>query len=569
MVRMSRPPLHRVLADLGVVAFFLLLALVATWPLATDLGGQTLAGLDPLIDLWTVHWLSGHAFHPREIFGGNIFFPHSNAVLYSDLSMGTVVFLLPLRLFVDDPVLLYNLALLTALTFAGWSFYALTRELSGSLWAGVLAGVLAAFGSHQLSHVYHLNLLTTGWLALFLLGLHRLLRRPTWGPILLAGVSFALSAQSSGYYAVASAVLALVFVAAHWRAFREPRLLAAAGGAALLGALLVAPYLRAFLELREREGLRRPIGVSAGLAFHPGRDLTSCAYAYRAALGSQGERLFPGVLTLVLAGLALSRRRPSAGLYAAGALVLLALSLGPRLDVAGHGVVLPYRWLFAIPPLDGMRHPFTFAAVATFVLSVVAGLGFAGLPLASGRWAGPAVVLAAVAETLAPPPLLRPIPGGLPPAYERLGSLPPGPVLEVPVFAEETLVWAARHGRPTANGQGAFAPSATEVLERYVRHHWVKRTPTDVDETWPAAWLAEKFRGVRYVIVPAGRKPGLRGLSRAFDRSRSFAPVATASDGDRIYAFRPENVPLSEGGQGGEELGEVPREEGEPVGHEQ
>jgi hypothetical protein len=40
---------------------------------------------------------------------------------------------------------------------------------------------------------------------------------------------------------------------------------------------------------------------------------------------------------------------------------------------------------------------------------------------------------------------------------------------------------------------------------------------------------------VRYVIIPAGRKPGLRALAAAFDRSRSFRFVAEARDGDRLY----------------------------------
>src|SRR5262249_38270745 len=155
-----------------------LLAAVATRPLAWNLGSQTLAGPDPLIDLWTVHWLSGHALSPSTLFGGNIFCPDPHAVVYSDLSLGTAVLVLPLRLFVSDPIPLYNLGVLLALAFAGWSFAALARELTGNPWAGLLAGVLAAFGSHQMSHIYHLNLLTTGWLALLLLALHRLLERP-------------------------------------------------------------------------------------------------------------------------------------------------------------------------------------------------------------------------------------------------------------------------------------------------------------------------------------------------------------------------------------------------------
>ncbi|HWX23890.1 MAG TPA: hypothetical protein VN083_02560, partial [Vicinamibacteria bacterium] len=412
--------------EAAVALFFLALAAVVLRPLAHDPGGSTLVGPDPLIDLWTVHWLSGHLLEPASLYEGNIFAPARHSVVYSDLSMGTAVLVAPFRLLVTDPVPLYNLALLVALAFGGWSFCALARELTGSLSAGLLGGTLAAFSSHQMSHVYHLNLLSTGWLALFLLGLERLLTRPTFSTSLLLAVSFALSAQSSGYYAVAAAVLALLFGVLHFRRIVVPRTLAATLGAALLALFLMAPYLRAYAEVRAQDRLRRPIGMSETMAFHPGRDLSSVSYLDHALLGSAGERLFPGFLTLLLVLVALLRRPPRISFPLAAALLLFLLSLGPRLTVGALALPLPYRWLFAVPPLEGMRHPYTFAAVGVFLLAVLAAQGFAALPLARTAWGGPALLLAAVLETLAPPPAVRSLPPGVPPAYTLASSLPPG-----------------------------------------------------------------------------------------------------------------------------------------------
>jgi hypothetical protein len=50
-------------------------------------------------------------------------------------------------------------------------------------------------------------------------------------------------------------------------------------------------------------------------------------------------------------------------------------------------------------------------------------------------------------------------------------------------------------------------------------------------------YLADVFP-VLYVIVPAVREPAFRPLAAAFDRSRLFAFVAEAPDGDRIYELR-------------------------------
>jgi hypothetical protein len=529
-----RATLRAFLREAGVFLFFLGLAAFATRPLASDLGGQTLAGPDPLIDLWTVNWLSGHLLQPSRIFEGNIFHPAPHAAVYSDLSLGTAVLLGPLRAAVSDPVPLYNVGVLLALAFGGWSFSRLTRSLTGSLAAGLLAGVLAAFGSHQLYHAYHLNLLTTGWLALLLLGLHRVAAGGGVGWAVLAGLSFALAAQSSGYYAVAAALLAFAFAAAHWRRLLERRALLALAAAGALALVLTLPYALAFLDVREREGLRRPPRMSERMAFQPGRDLTSHAYVYRGLLGPEGERLFPGVLAPVLALLALRRRAPHSGFYASAVALLLVVSLGPRLEVLGVSFSLPYRALFALPLLDAMRHPYTFAAVASFMLSILAGLGWAAL--GARPWAGAAVVAAAVVETLAPPLAVRPVPPGLPPAYRVVETLPPGPVLEVPVFAEDTLLWAARHGRPVLNGVGAFVPRETQALETAIDNQWLKRVPESLDDSRPAELL--KDSSLRYLIVPAGRVPRMARLAAALDRSASFRLVKEAEDGDRIYELR-------------------------------
>ncbi len=109
-----------------------------------------------------------------------------------------------------------------------------------------------------------------------------------------------------------------------------------------------------------------------------------------------------------------------------------------------------------------------------------------------------------------------------------------GPILELPVFAEESVLWAARHRLPVVNGIGAFAPAQTLVLDRYIQNHWMGLPPEDIDASRPTPYLLQRFP-VRYVIIPIGRVAGLRPLAAAFDRSRTFRFVAEAPDGDRIY----------------------------------
>jgi hypothetical protein len=522
--------------EAAAFVFFAALAALATRPPVADLSGSIFPGPDPLINLWTVHWLASHLLSPFQLLHGNIFRPFPHAVLHSDLALGTVVLVAPLRLFVSDPVPLHNAAVLTALAFGGWAFHRLVFDLTSNRPAGLLAGVLASFGSQQLTHFSHLPLLCIGWIALFLLGLFHLRDRPSLGAVLLAGTSFALVAQSTGYYTVAAVLIAVVFAAANARALRAWRRTRAVLGSVVVAVLLTAPYLKAFHTLHGDEGMRRSEEDSARMAFRPDRDLTSRSYLYRPVLGSEGGRLFPGLLSFLLGGWALVRRRKESLFIGSAALVLVVVSLGPRLRLAGVDVPLPYTWLLAIPPLDSMRHPMTFAGVAVLSLAVLAGLGWPALPLARRPWAGQAVVALAVVETLGPPPAVAQVPPGVPPVYEILMRLPKGPALDLPVLDEDTLLWAARHGLPVVNGLGAFTPPETATLDRQVRRHWLADAPDDLDTSRPAV-LLEGF-GVRYVIVPRGRRHGLRTLAAAFDRSQSFAFVTEAADGDRIYERR-------------------------------
>jgi hypothetical protein len=545
----SSPRSRRALTEGACVLLFLAVAIVATRPLALHLGTRTLASGDPIVDLWTIHWLVEHFFEAGRVFQGNTFFPAQHAVLFSDLTLGTVALLLPLRPLHLDPVTLYGVALLVTLAFAGWAFHALALEVTGHRAASLACGILAAFGSHQTSHVYHVNLLAVGWLALFVRGLLRLRRGSSGAQVALTGVAFALCAQSSGYYAVVATLLSFVFACVAWRdvlpAWRRY------AAAAALGTLLTAPYLVAYGGVRAEQGLQRPVGMSAAMAFHPTRDLGSNALVYAPLLGRGGERLFPGLLTLLLVAAVLRRRPWPADIrfLAAASAALLLLSLGPWLAVGSVRVPLPYLWLRVVPALASMRHPYTFAAVAVMLLAVLAAQGFASLGVAQRRGAGALLVALAALETLAPAPDLQAVPAGLPAHYaEVLDQLPEGPILEVPLFAEDSLVSAARHGRAMANGQGsAFVPLDTLRLDRMIRNHWLTTTPEDVDRTKATRYLL-KHVPVRYVVLPGVRRDQLRGLADAFSRSRVFVKIGKSSDGGIVYEVHPESAPPDDAG---------------------
>lgn len=506
------------LRELALFAFFMLAGGVALRPLPLRLGDSIPAGSDPPHHLYILNWLLDHGLS-NDRFEGRMFHPARNAVLRSDLSMGTVALVAPLAPFVGEPLVRFNLATWFSLAFSGWAFCLLARSWTRSTPAGIFAGTTAVLGSHQSLHYVHLNLLSVGWLPIFLLALDRVLSGGAPRYAALAGVSFALVAASSGYYGVAACVIAAVFF------LRSPSVRAAQAGAlaALLAAVLLSPYLLAYANLHGEESLVRTSRELAKGSFTLA-DLGSRTWLHRTWNPAAGEPLFPGFAVTGLAALALwkgSKRERTLGL---AALLLFWLGLG---EPGGL-----YQVLAFVPPFSSMRHPVTLTAVAVMLLSVMAAQGLARIERSRSSIALALLGLGAL-ETLAPANDFFPVAQGVPPVYEAFLKLPPGPVLEVPPYEATPLIWAARRGFETVNGGGAFIPALTTRIETTTQNHWLTDSYQPIDESKAAGILLNET-ATRYLILPAGRRGGLDPLIQRFSECRCFKELGVYQS-DHLY----------------------------------
>jgi hypothetical protein len=504
--------------ELALFAFFLFASGFVLRPLPFHLADSIPAGSDPPHHLYILDWLLDHGLS-EDRFEGRMFHPARNAVLRSDLSMGTVVLVAPLALFIEEPVVRFNLATWLSLAFSGWAFCLLARSWTGSTAAAIFAGVTAVLGSHQALHYVHLNLLSVGWLPIFLLALDRILTKPSPGFVLLTGVSFALVASSSGYYGVAASVIAVVFF------FRQPSIrgLRAGALAALVAALALWPYLHAYAELHSRENLVRTSRELAKGSMTVA-DLGSRTWVHRGWNAATGEPLFPGVAVLVLALFALWRGQARERTLALSVLVLFWLALGEP--------GLLYRAFAHAPPFSSMRHPVTMAAVGLFLLSVLGALGLSALQKVQPKAAWVLFGLGMV-ETVTPRNDFFEVQAGVPAVYAAALSLPPGPILEVPPYEASTLIWAARRDFETLNGGGAFIPALTTHIETTTQNHWLTDTFQPIDESKAAGILLNET-SMRYLILPAGRRGGTRPLVQRFRESRCFREIGVY-EGDVLF----------------------------------
>lgn len=504
--------------ELALFAFFVLASGWALRPLPFHLADSIPAGSDPPHHLYILNWLLEHGAS-ADRFEGRMFHPAKNAVLRSDLSIGTVVLMVPVAAIVGEPLIRFNLATWLSLAFSGWAFCLLARSWTQSALAGLFAGITAVLGSHQSLHYVHLNLLAAGWLPIFLWALDRVLTEARARDVVLMGVSFALIASSSGYYGVAALIIACVFFARQTSA----RALKLAALAAVLAVILLSPYLMAYATLHAEEGLARTSRELSKGSWTLS-DFGSRTLLHRLWNPAAGEPLFPGIAVSLLSLLALARGGRRERALGIAILLLFWLGLG---EPGGL-----YRLLAFAPPFNSMRHPVTLTAVGLMLLSVLAAFGFARLEKSRARF-GVLLLGLGILETAAPANDFFNVAPGVPPVYEAMEKLPPGPVLDIPPYEATPLIWAARRGYETLNGGGAFIPALTNRIETTVQNHWLTDSFQPIDESKATGILLNETR-LRYLILPASRRGGIAPLMQRFRESHCFKELGTYA-GDLLF----------------------------------
>jgi len=486
---------HRELAGLALAACAASLAM--NWPVVRRLGSSIPGDPhDPLLQSWEIAW-GGHALlhQPLHYFQANIFWPLRDALAFSDALAGYA----PVAVLGHGPeaaLVRYNVLFLLAYALAFAGAYLLARELGARPAAAAVAGAAFGFSPWRLAHVPHLNVLSSGGVALSIFLLARGYRRRAPGTA-LAGWLVAAWQVSLGWnlglsFAYVLGVFALISGAAWLWGGRKPlgRPVVAAtfGGIAVLlavGAVMALPYFRV---LHDHPEARRTIDVVAyfsppprGFLAAPEGNLVwgSATRAVRGDLSAPDEQtLFPGALVLVAALVGLAAPvypgRLRLGL-ALAAVVSAVFSLGYGI----RGASLTYGVLYEhFPGWQGLRTPGRITTFTTLALALLAAAGAQYVVEAvERRSARPTVVRSSVVSALLVVVVLLEGYGRI--AMTRVPSPPvrqakaPAPQLHLPIGLEEEDVafmhWSI-DGFPTiVNGSSGFTPRSYRTLAYELR----------------------------------------------------------------------------------------------------
>jgi hypothetical protein len=440
--------------------------LVLTWPLAASLGSALPAGAGDLWqNIWNFWWwdqalTSGESpwwtplqFHPHG--AGLALHTHSplNMLLFARLA---------------EPATAYGLAVLFSTWLAAFGACLLGRELTGSARAGLVAALVFAFFPNRLEQsLEHLNLFSTQFIPFTVWAYLRLVQQGGLRWVLALGGFFAANALCDWQLAIlALLLLAPLGVATLWHPPRPRADLVrdlALAGALAVGLVLPAawPVLDA---VASGHAFQKPaVEKGVDLAFllrphfhHPfWGEWTREAYLERRAYPSAGFTAYLGLVPLLLAAVALARRRVGAAFWAGvfGASLLLALGAHAHLDGRLlEGFTLPFAWFEPLPVLSTLRVANRFLIPASLALAVLAALG-SGRRASDLRFA--AVLLAVALDYLWLPYPLAPLEPS--PLYAELrAGVAPGAVLNIPFTdspgAAGSLRAQVEHRRPIAGG---------------------------------------------------------------------------------------------------------------------
>jgi hypothetical protein len=535
-------------------ALYLVLTVAFTYPLALRL--RIMDAGDSAFFAWVMAW-EAHALgtDPARLPHGNMFHPLRYTLGMDEPVLGTTLLVLPLHLFTDDAVFLFNVVRLLTFVLSALAAYLLARGLGAAELPSLLAGAAFAFSPIRTDQIAHLSTLGTQYMPLVLLFLFLFFRGGRLRDAMLAALFFVLEAYACGYHGVVGLlVLPLATIPLLWgRWERLPAALAAAAAAAIGLLPLYGLHHAALAPLHYTRGAEETAYFSA--AVESFLATSSWNRVWGAATGmfrtTYSNNLFPGLVvpvSVAAGAVALARqgRRPS---REALALLLLgagaaAVALGPEVRLFGHDIGPgPFALARLLPIFRMIRVPSRAGAFIAIALAMLAAKAWT-------RWRDrPARVLlvgaAALAETVIAP---IPMPGWAqvvdtrrpPPAvYPWLASQPGEPVVaELPMegiegivarsgFHESIyLVYSTLHWKPLVNGYAGIEPPPYLELRAAVR-----RFPSE------AALDALRRRDVRYVVVHRGGYGPLKWarIERDLPLFSGALREAARFDGDVVY----------------------------------
>ncbi len=513
----------------------LLLCLAGVWflfdPVFSDLSNQAIVGkgtlkADTYLMLWVLSWGSRAIWlQPFSYFDANIHHPAASSLAGVEHMFGYLPLFAPPYYLTGNPVFAFQCTVWLSFALSGAAMYALVRHWGGTRSGAAFAGFVMMAAPGQFERAYVVQMVGWFYLPLALILFDRTLERGRVVDAALLAAALALQLLCSFYVAYITIAFfgAYVLTVLLWRggirrdlSWRNLTIAGAAAAVAALWLLVFAlPYASRGAAGEMADHAARGILPYAKVPFWQSYVLSS----HRSAVF--GPSYYLGIACLLLAPYALWRARAIGplrvvGLWAAVATCAI-LAAGPERVFAGLPMPPLYDLFLLLPGFSSVRGPNRFAMGVDVAVAALAGLALSDLVrrLRMPGWLATVVLVALVAASyfdyghaqFEHRTLEVPVGDRVPDVYQRLATLEPGVVLELPAGAKGSFLQIVResryayfstyHWNPILNGYtGHQPPSSTDVM--VVAQALPDRRAVD---------LLGRMTGLRYLVVHLDQMP--------------------------------------------------------------
>ncbi len=382
---------------------YLLLTIVFTYPqilrMSSGCVEHPLYGSnDQYLHMWDAWWVKAALFD----FGTTPYhthllnYPVGASLALQEIGVLNGLLIAPFQFALDEPhglILGYNTAIILTFLLSALGMYALALDITGSRSAAFIAGAGFAFMPYRAMYITTLNLLSTGWIPLYVLFFRKTLQRPSVRNAMWAAIFFACALHSSFMYPFFLMLFSAVFLLANLvvepaKILNKP-VMKGLGLLSLFCFLAVLPNLLLILAARtsweqpsflwdvfsanllgyivpsDRQLLYRLLGFTL-----PSADPAN-------GVGGYATFISFTLLALFVYGIVKTSRKETLP-WLITFLVFLIFSLGTKLNVGPwHGDFrMPYYFLKEWMPFSSaMRTPFRFVVLERTALIVIAAYG--------------------------------------------------------------------------------------------------------------------------------------------------------------------------------------------------
>jgi hypothetical protein len=366
---------------------------------------------DSFINVWILAWDAHAIASPgASIWDAPMFYPVKNSLAFSESMFGNLWITLPVQYLTGNPVFSANVLIMASFVLGMYCVFLLVEELTGSYWAGIVAGIVFSFTPYRWTRIFHFQLLPFFWSPVALLYANRFFKATATRDFIWMMLAFWVQFYASVYLGMMLLVLMVAQFVAHvalergkmerWQFISDRRLcrLYLAGAGCSVVALF--PTLWPYIEVSRDWGFVRSLSGNAENATEP-LALLAPSFIFENYFWLREKtfriRTFLDGLVffgftpwlLALTGLCLVRFRKIVDAdaltikrYAWCALVMGVLMFGPYLYFMNKntGVPLPYMiFYYLFPGAKALRVPARFAIPLLLCLSVVSGYAVAWL----------------------------------------------------------------------------------------------------------------------------------------------------------------------------------------------